>query len=56
MSAGLNDKLLWALTPEAEHTINEMVSAGFDRDLALSILEQLWKEDAIYSLPEKEDG
>jgi hypothetical protein len=49
-SPGLNDKILCYLTPEANAALKEMVAAGFDQDLALSILEQLWPEESIFEL------
>jgi hypothetical protein len=47
---GINDKYLWALTPEAERAVKEMVAAGVDRDLAIGVLEQLWSEQEIWEL------
>lgn len=52
MTPGLNDKLLWALTPQATEVIGILIKAGLDRDLALSFLEQFWEEADIYELPD----
>ena len=48
----IHDKIEWALTKEAQDTVALMEQAGFDRDLAISVLEQLWSEDAVYELDE----
>lgn len=51
---GLNDTILCYLTPEAQKAVQLMVDAGLDRDLAVGVLEQLWKDSEIFELPEDE--
>lgn len=41
------------LTLDAQAAVLEILLTGIqDKDLALSVLEQLWPEDRIYELPE----
>lgn len=51
----LNDQLQCYLTEDAQQAIAELCDAGLDQDLALSVLEKLWPEAAIYELPEEEE-
>lgn len=51
----LNEKIVWALTPEAEKCLEDLVRMGFDRDLALSLMENQLPETVIYALPIDED-
>lgn len=46
----LNEKILCYLTLEANKAIAELMSIGLDEDLALSVLERIWPESAIYEL------
>lgn len=32
--------------------VDAMVEAAIDRDLAISLLEQVWPEEAIYEIPD----
>lgn len=50
--SGLNEKILCYLTDEAVEALRIMTDAGVDADLAVSVLEQLWPETAIYELPD----
>lgn len=50
---GLNDNILWALTPEANETVNVMVANGWDRDLAVEFLAKLLPENEVFDLPER---
>jgi hypothetical protein len=51
MKPGLNDKILCYLTAEADTALKQLCLLGLDQDLALSVLEQLWKEEDVYELP-----
>jgi hypothetical protein len=50
----LYDSYLWALSPEARKAVKELEEAGYDPDLAMSLLETLVPEQAIYKLDEDE--
>lgn len=52
----LNDKLECYFTEAAAKVIQDMVKIGFDKDLAVSVLETLWTEEAIYDLEGADDG
>ena len=52
----MNDKILCYLTADAHRAIDMMVGVGLDRDLALSVLEQIWDENDIYELPAREEA
>lgn len=47
----MNEKIWCYLTAEASAAMRVMKTAGLDEDLALSVLEQLWREDEIYDIP-----
>lgn len=47
----LNEKIECYFTPEAKQALKEMERAGFEKDLAVAVLEKLWTEDAIYDVP-----
>jgi hypothetical protein len=47
----MNDKIWCYLTAEADKAVKGMIGLGLDADLALSVLEQLWPEQAIYDIP-----
>jgi len=51
----LNEKIAWALTPEAASCLNDLVTLGVDRDLALFMLERVLPETSLYALPDAED-
>jgi hypothetical protein len=51
---GLNDKLLCYLTDEAAEKVAMLTALGLDQDLAISVLEQLWKEEEIYAIQESD--
>lgn len=51
MQPGINDKILCYLSEEANSAVATMVKLGLDQDLAISVLEQLWKEEDIYDIP-----
>lgn len=50
----LNEKIVWALKPEAEKCLEDLVRMGFDRDLALTMMENVLPDTEIYSLPDDE--
>lgn len=53
----LNEKLIWALSPQAREALKELEDKGMDRDLAITLLESLVSEDKLYDLPKDEsDG
>jgi hypothetical protein len=53
MNKSINEKYLWALTPEALKHIEDFERAGMDKDLAIAVLEQLLPADEIYELDEE---
>jgi len=48
----IHEKTEWALTKDAKELVKTMESVGFDRDLAISVLEQCMGEEAVYELPD----
>ena len=53
----INDKYLWALTPDAKRFVEMMErEVGMDRDLAIAFLEALCPEEQIYSLDDESCG
>jgi hypothetical protein len=52
----LNEKIECYFTPEAARAIDELQAVGLDRDLAVSVLETLWTEEAIYDLEGESHG
>ncbi len=46
----LNQKMLWALTPEAVQHLKDLEAVGIDEDLAIALIEKLVPEEAIYNL------
>lgn len=47
----LNEKIECYFTPDARKALSELERAGFEKDLAVAVLEQLWTEEAIYDIP-----
>ncbi len=50
---GPYDKYLWALTDAARGHVVDLIQAGMDKDLAITVLEQLLPEDEIYELDDE---
>jgi hypothetical protein len=48
-------KTLCYLRPQAAVALAALEEAGLDTDLALAVLERLWKEGDIYAI-EEDDG
>ena len=48
----LADPYMCYLTSDAAKAMAVLEKAGLDKDLALSVLEDLWKEEDIYALEE----
>jgi hypothetical protein len=51
----VNAQLLCYLQPQAQLAMSTLIEAGLDQDLALAVLERLWKEGDIYAI-EEDDG
>lgn len=49
----INRKIFWALTHKAEAVIDSLEKKGFDKDLALAMLEQMWEEEDIYCFDDR---
>lgn len=47
----INKQITCYLTPAALQVINHMVDRGMDEDLAITLLETVWPENAIYEIP-----
>jgi hypothetical protein len=45
----------WALSKSARDMFADLIQAGFDPDLAISIMEQTLTDEALYSLEGNED-
>lgn len=43
----------WALSKDARALLVDLIQAGFDPDLAISIMEQSLPEDAVYRIDEE---
>lgn len=52
----LYTKYEWAMRPEVVDAIHKLEAHGFDRDLAIAMLEVLCDEDTIYDIGDEEDG
>jgi hypothetical protein len=52
----INEPILCYLTPAARGAILTLTELGWDTDLALSFIEQVWAEHEIYSLDEPDHG
>lgn len=51
MNFTLNKDIEWSLTGAARDAIEELLANGIeDEDFALSILEQIWPQEAIFRL------
>jgi hypothetical protein len=50
----LNEKIAWALTPEANECLNDLCKLGIDKDLALTVMEELLPCSTIYQIDNTE--
>lgn len=51
----LNEKHLCYFTEEALEALAILKGMGLEKDLAVAVLEVVWKEEQIYALPDGED-
>lgn len=56
MSKSLNEKIECYYTREARVALAELERVGFEKDLAVAVLEQIWTEDAIYDIGDSDYG